>query len=322
MNSRRIAVIGGAVISQSALDILKAEFRVDFISIKEFEKKREFFFRSYKILWVHVETVLSEKDLNFLEEDSIIISTTTGLTHIPNQIITYLGPRLISLQGKTDFLRTITSTAELALTFILMSLTNVEKATNDVRKGNWDRISNIRFQQVSSADVGVIGYGRLGEMVAKRVRPICSRIIVWDTDESALKRAQQDGFATAKNLNELLSSCDVASIHVSAERGGSPIITNSSIANARPGLAIVNTSRGSLICEDSVILGIENQILQGYFADVLTCEEEGLPVQTSKIWRASQETNKIYLTPHIGGASKDAIEKCELYLLSRLRKIT
>jgi len=318
LSQARIAVIQDAVSSNVTKELLIANYDVEFVSNENFNLNRESIFREFQIVWIHVETVILKEDLKFLNNKSILATTSTGTTHIANEVISFLGPRFISLKSEKELLSTITSTAELAFTFILMGLTNLQRATNDVKNGNWNRVENVRPKQVASTQIGIIGYGRLGKMVSSYGKSICAKVLVWDIEESARAEAISDGFQITSSLSELLSSCDAVSIHADTRSGEEPIITKETLARSRSGLVLVNTSRGLVVDEESVLWGLNNGLLNFYFADVLECEDLGQPITSSKLWKSSLKDSRIVITPHIGGASKDAIEKCEIQILNRL----
>lgn len=313
-----MAVIQDAVSATVTKELLRTNYDVKFLSNEYFNFNRESIFKECQIVWIHVGTVIQTEDLRFLNDKSILVTTSTGTTHIANEVITFLGSRFISLKSEKELLSTITSTAELAFTFILMGLTNFQRAANDVKNGNWDRVKNFRPKQVASAQIGIIGYGRLGKMVSSYGRTICSKVLVWDIDEPARAEAAKDGFHITSSLAELLSSCDAVSIHASTRSGEEPIITKETLSQSQGGLVLVNTSRGLLVDEESVLWGLNNGLLNFYFADVLECEDSGKPITSSNLWKASLQDIRIVITPHIGGASKDAIEKCEIQILNRL----
>jgi phosphoglycerate dehydrogenase-like enzyme len=313
-----MAVIQDAVSATVTKELLRTNYDVKFLSNEYFNFNRESIFQECQIVWIHVGTVIQTEDLRFLNDKSILVTTSTGTTHIANEVITFLGSRFISLKSEKELLSTITSTAELAFTFILMGLTNFQRAANDVKNGNWDRVKNFRLKQVASAQIGIIGYGRLGKMVSSYGRTICSKVLVWDIDESVRAEAAKEGFHVTSSLAELLSSCDAVSIHASTRSGEEPIITKETLSQSQGGLVLVNTSRGLLVDEESVLWGLNNGLLNFYFADVLECEDLGKPITSSNLWKASLQDIRIVITPHIGGASKDAIEKCEIQILNRL----
>jgi len=214
-------------------------------------------------------------------------------------------------------LEKITSTAELAFMFILMGLTRVLPAIEDVQKGNWNRLANSRERQVSSTTIGIIGFGRLGSMVANYAKSFGARVITWDINPDKRERARGLGYEVAQNLKFLVQNSDAISIHVNANHNESPVIDGSLLAAADENLVIVNTSRGSVVDEESIANFIGRNPNSLYLTDVLHSEEKGQKLHDSVIWNTAMRLNRVVITPHIGGASRDAMELCELNILNR-----
>jgi D-3-phosphoglycerate dehydrogenase / 2-oxoglutarate reductase len=196
----KVAVIDNSVTSGAVREYLETHFEVIYVTRQIFLNDRAQILKCNRIIWIHVETLIYARDLESMNSDTILVSTTTGFTHIAKEVISFLGSRFISLKLESDFLKSITSTAELALTFVLMGLTGVQTARADVLKGNWNRLGNVRAKQVSSATAGIIGYGRLGRILASYLRPIVSKVVIWDIDSRACSQAQIDGFEISTNL--------------------------------------------------------------------------------------------------------------------------
>jgi lactate dehydrogenase-like 2-hydroxyacid dehydrogenase len=83
-------------------------------------------------------------------------------------------------------------------------------------------------------------------------------------------------------------------------------------------LVLVNTSRGSVVDEEAILWALKRDLLSAYLTDVLHFEDSKESLETSLLWQNSLLDNRIVITPHIGGASRDAMEKCELNIYNRL----
>lgn len=312
-------VIGRAVSSESSIRMLEEFFdEVTYCTSEEFEANREFILENQDLVWIHVETRMLESDLSFLKEGAILATTTTGTTHIPNIVIEQLGSRFLSLKNQSVLLNQISSTAELAWCLVLSASTNAFSAAQDVLLGNWNRSAHVRKSQVRNQAIGVIGFGRLGRMVAAYAKAFGCSVLIWDISKDALQEAQKAGFEIAENLKSLCRAADIISLHVSTFQGAEPIIT-SDILTAAQNLSIVNTSRGSVVDEDAIIEGLEKGLVSYYLADVMSFEESHESLEDSKLWKKAKEDSRIMLTPHIGGASSDAMEMCEHSIISRAK---
>lgn len=314
----RALLIGKPVASPSSIKILEDYFEtVAYCTNEEFESDRQRYLENQDFIWIHVETRLLDSDISLLNPTSLVASTTTGTTHVPNSILSQLGGRFLCLKDERSLLAQISSTAELAWCLVLMAATNVQSAVHDVQSGRWDRSANLRKSQVSSQKIGIVGFGRLGKMLAQYARAFGCHVMIWDICPNARRLAQSDGYALADNLEDLCESSDIISLHLNTVQGGPSVITSDLLSSSTSGLSIVNTSRGSVVEEDAIISGIENGFLASYMTDVLSFEELSGNLRDSKLWHKALSDPRVVITPHIGGASLDAMEMCEHNILSR-----
>jgi lactate dehydrogenase-like 2-hydroxyacid dehydrogenase len=120
-------------------------------------------------LWIHFDFHLNELFLRELPNCKLVMTTTTGLTHFSEEAITKLGSKLVNLNYFRKELERVTSTAELALSFLFHSQLNLDHVFSEVRSGNWSRESNLRQKQISGLRIGIVGLGRLGSIFAKTI---------------------------------------------------------------------------------------------------------------------------------------------------------
>ena len=319
----KIVVVGNAVISESVISLLKDKF--DLIQVKSNELK-ETLENNYSMagVWIHFDTYLDQGYKKHLENVNYLISSTTGLTHIANEIQHHFGENLICLRNRLSFLPNISSTAEHAWALVMLGQQDLNVPLQHVKSGNWDRISNLRDKQLSSQNLGVIGFGRLGSMVANYGKAFGMTVRINDIKSDAINSAKHEGFQVIPTLEQLIFESDIISIHANFENGIKPIITNNVLDEIDKPLLLVNTSRAGLVDEDAILREIERKPHLRYFTDVLSCEEYGNKIQESKLWKKSLTDQRIKITPHIGGATKEAITLCEEELmrdlLSRLLK--
>ena len=195
---------------------------------------------------------------------------------------------------------------------------NLKLSIDSVKAGDWNRLIDVRENQLRSLVLGVIGYGRLGKIVAQYGKSFNMKVIVNDVDKTAKDDARIDGFEVASEIKEMLRICDIVSIQADLNDNSDTIINKSNLSMITRPLLLVNTARAGLVDEKAIIDEIIKRDLLRYFTDVIAVEESGESVDKSELWKASIGTDRIVITPHVGGANREAMDKCEKFLFDQL----
>jgi D-3-phosphoglycerate dehydrogenase len=269
-------------------------------------------------VWIHVDTFIPEDEIKSFEKVTFLISTTTGLSHISKRIRDKFDSNLITLNGQREFLQDVSSTAEHAWALIMYGTNNLNLSIDSVEAGGWNRLIDVRENQLRSLVLGIIGYGRLGKIVAQYGKSFNMKVIVNDVDKTAKDDARIDGFEIVSEIKEMLRICDIVSIHADLNDNSEMIIDKSNLSVITKPLLLINTARAGLVDEKAIIDEIIKRDLLRYFTDVLAVEECGESVDKSELWKASIGTDRIVITPHVGGANREAMDKCEKFLFDQL----
>lgn len=261
--------------------------------------------QSTDILVVRVETAVDRKLLDSARRLKIIGSATTGLEHIDTEYAKERGIKIISLSGA----HTIT-TAEHAMSLMLSLSRKLPWAFNNMLAGRWERHKFIGTL-LSGKVLGIIGFGRIGRRVAEYARALGMDVLFYDPYvEGAVEHAQK------ADLKGLLKASDVVSVHADF-RGKKPIIGKSELELMKPSAFIINTSRGKLVDESSLLDALANGVIAGAALDVYS--EEPLPPSSPLIAYARAHENLI-LTPHIGASTKEAVEEASVHIAEEISK--
>ena len=314
---RNLIISGQGLTSPLAIAKAKEIFAsVSFVSgLQEIELSS---MREGDVVWIHLDSLFTDAMARDLGTGCLVVTPTTGLTHISDAAQKALGDNLVSLRGHNDFLEEITSTAELAHALTISALTNVFSASKDVLSGAWSRQQNFRHQQVSRSTLGIVGYGRLGRIAARLASPCFKDIVIYDISHERMEAAQQDGYATVGSVAEVFETSNAIQLHASVLGRVGPIVTEAELNTIETAAVLTNTSRGCLVAEEDIISALRSGKLSWYSADVLEAEDYDFDVGDSKLLTAFRNGGPLTLTPHIGGASKDAIERVELFLLKKI----
>lgn len=240
----------------------------------------------------------------------IIFTATTGTDHIDVSLCNARNIIIWCLKPFTDFLRTIPSTAEHTIALMLSLVRNVPKAHQSVLSGTWNR--DLFFgSQLKNKTLGIIGLGRTGSLVAKFAAAFGMSVVYYDPYVNGTNQYQK-----VNKLNELLQQSDIVSLHVHLNKSTELLLNNNNCSYIKPGAYIINTSRGKIVDESLMVKLLEAGILKGMASDVISNEHGWL--QDSALYQGAQRGLNIILTPHIGGATLDALHDCEFFLAKQL----
>ena len=257
-------------------------------------------------------------DSDFIEKApqlKIIVTATTGLDHIDLDLMKSRGIEVLSLKGETKFLSTITATAELTWGLLLSLIRCIPHAFNDVLNGNWNR-DCFRGYELKGKTIGVIGYGRLGKMVAHYGQAFDMKVIAYDPYVSKSN-------VPLVELNQLMSESDVISIHVPYTEDTKNLLDEREFASIKKGALLINTSRGSIINDSALLSMLKNGYIGGAALDVLSGEEffregEDCWPASDPLVKYAKSNDNLILVPHIGGLTYDSAYATELFMAKKL----
>ncbi|MGZ4342000.1 MAG: 2-hydroxyacid dehydrogenase [Solirubrobacteraceae bacterium] len=185
------------------------------------------------------------------------------------------------------------ATAELAVTLMLAAARRVAEGDGTVRSGKWDAHGSDTFlgRNLVGATVGLVGFGRIGQTVARLLSGFDVRIVYSDVAE-----VQTEVQAERLDLHELLAVSDFVSLHVAFTEGARHLINARTLAMMKPGSILVNTSRGAVVDTPALIRALREGRPAAAGLDVF----EGEPNVPSEL----RELPNTVLLPHVGSATE------------------
>jgi glyoxylate reductase len=185
------------------------------------------------------------------------------------------------------------ATAELAVTLMLAAARRVAEGDAIVRGGKWEAHGRDAFlgRSVVGATVGLVGFGRIGQKVARLLSGFDARIVYADVVD-----VQTDIPAQRLELEELLAVADFVSLHVAFTEGARHLINSQTLAKMKPGAILVNTSRGAVVNTQELIRALREGPLAAAGLDVFE-EEPNVPSEL-------RELPNTVLLPHVGSATE------------------
>lgn len=246
----------------------------------------------------------------------LVATATTGLNHIDTEAAGRRGIAVLSLKGETAFLNTVTATAEHTWGLLLALIRHLPAACAHAASGAWDR-DLFQGRELSALTLGIVGYGRLGRMVAGYAHAFRMRVLASDPTPIA-----RDANVAYMPLEELLQQADVITLHVPLAPQTKLLLGAAQFATMRPGAFLINTSRGEIVDESALLSSLRAGRLAGAAVDVLTDEP-----RSGSAWPArhpllayAREHNNLLVTPHIGGNTSDSKQHTEVFLARKIRR--
>lgn len=275
------------------------------------------------VLWVRLAHTIDDELLSRAGRLSTIVTPTTGLNHVDTEAAARRGVEVLSLRGRADALRDVRATAEHTVGLMLSLLRHVPEAAAHVNAGGWDR-DRFRGRELHGATVGLVGFGRLGRIVARILLAFDAVVLAHDPDVSPYE-PYVAGLPVVPlvPLDELLRRSDVVSVHAALAGGlparGAPpgLIGARELGLMKDGAYLVNTARGELVDEHALLLALASGRLAGAALDVLSNETaEGMGQSPLVAWARTHP--QLLITPHLGGCTRESMEKTEVLMAEAL----
>lgn len=276
------------------------------ISIKEILKQVDIF-------WFRLAHKLDSAVLDKSTKCKYLLTPVTGIDHIDEKLCNELGIQIICLRGEVDFLKNVRATAEHTIALTLALLRKIHPAVSDVQSGNWNR-DNFRGYELYEKKVGILGYGRLGKIVARYFHAFDCEISYFDIEEKI-----GDTFCVRLNtIESLFENNDIISLHIPLNEKTIGIINKDLLQKMKVNSILVNTSRGAIINELDLLEVLKFKSIKGAALDVL----EGEPnILNSELVKYSKTNSNLIITPHIGGNTYESFAKTEKFLADKLAQI-
>lgn len=200
------------------------------------------------------------------------------------------------------------STAELAFTLMLALSRRLIEADHYVRRENdqkWHQFLLISHE-LFEKKLGIIGFGRIGQAVARRARAFGMQVYYYDV-------VKKDTFARYLPFNELISSVDYLSLHVPYHKNTHHLLAKKEFKIMKKSAFLINTSRGAVISESDLTQALQEKEIAGAGLDVYENEPQVTPELT--------QFPNVVLTPHVGTGTIETRIKMALKASDNVIKI-
>jgi D-3-phosphoglycerate dehydrogenase len=196
--------------------------------------------------------------------------------------------------------------AELVMGLIISLLRNITTADHLMKQGEWPK--SLHGMELRGRNVGIVGAGRIGTEVLKRVSAFQMNPIVFDISQTQLEKAREMGAQVEPNLDTLLKKADIITIHIPLTPESRNLINAEKINLMKKGAFLINAARGGIVDEKALYQALSNGKLMGAGLD---CYEEEPTLNAELI-----KLPNVVACPHIGAATEEA-QRTAAYIVAK-----
>lgn len=239
-----------------------------------------------------------------------------GYEHIDNMYLEKKSIQFNALGLDHDFKQTLWSTAEHTLSLILSLLKNNYKSIDDVKNhGMWDN-RHYQINDVRGLEIGIIGFGNIGKKVAYLLNCFGANISAFDPYIN--DHDFPDYVKRVKELKALLNMSDMVTLHIPSNKETIGLIGKKEIEAMKNKSYLINTSRGGIVDENSLMKAIDSKKIIGVAVDVLDGESP-YGVEDQSFVKFSKSHSNVLITPHLGGSSYPYMESIFMHSIKELK---
>ena len=276
----------------------------------------------YDGIFTKLGLVLKKSNLKSQSYLKFIASPTTGINHIDENYCKQKSIKILSLRNESNFLKSITTTAEHAWMLMLMCGRSSKQMLENTANYNWDR-NGLDIMQFKNKVVGIIGIGRLGKILEEYSYSFGMKVIYNDINE---KKSSKYITSKRTSLEDLLKKSDVIFLSASYAKNKQKLIIGSEqIKIIKKGSIFINISRGELIDNKSLLNSLKKGLLRAIGLDVLPRDSEWngesqYLLKNNLLYKYLIKEPNVYLTPHVGGYATEAIYSTRNFILEKAMK--
>ena len=189
----------------------------------------------------------------------------------------------------------VVTTAEHTISMMLSLSRNIPQGTASLKAGLWEK-KKLQGREIFNKVLGIIGFGKIGSIVADRARGLKMRVMVYDPFVTP-EQIEKTGFESA-TLETLYKEADYITIHVPKLKNTQGMLDKAAFDQMKPGVMIINCARGGIINEADLYDAIKSGKVAGAALDVFENEPPGKSPLL--------ELDRLVCTPHLGASTLEA----------------
>ena len=298
MSSGRPRVLIREEIADAGMELLRSRFDVDVDGDSELAEV----IGNYDGIVIRSQTKLTADLIDRAERLKVIGRAGVGVDNVDVSAATRRG---IVVANAPD--STVISAAEQTIGLIVALARNIPQAHAALKQGRWER-SRWGGIELAGKTLGVLGFGRIGQQVARRALGLGMRVVAYDPFV-AEERFREAGVEPAGNVVDLLGASDVVTLHLPLTEETRGLINAGAIASMRDGARLVNAARGALVDEEALADALRSGKLAGAALDVFSEEPYTGPLL---------ELEDVVVTPHLAASTDEAQDRAGVIIAEQI----
>ena len=275
-------------IADAGIDLLRSKFDVDVDETSPLED----IVADYEAIVIRSATKLTADVIAKATKLRVIGRAGVGVDNVDVDAATRRGIVVANAPESN-----ILSAAEHTVGLLLALARNIPQAHAALREGRWER-SKWGGVELADKTLGVLGFGRIGRLVARRALALEMKVLAYDPFVSS-ERFRELGVEGGA-LEEVLASSDFLTLHLPLTEETRSSIDAEAIAKMRDGVRIVNAARGELVDEHALIAALESGKVAGAAIDVFAREPYDGPLL---------QAPNVVVTPHLAASTDEAQDR-------------
>jgi D-3-phosphoglycerate dehydrogenase / 2-oxoglutarate reductase len=280
-------------IADTGVDLLRENFEVE-LGLEMSDEELRQRIGEFDAILIRSATQMTPELIDLADSLKVIGRAGTGVDNVDIPAATRRGIVVANAPESNSV-----AAAEHTLALALSLFRNVPQAHGSLVEGRWDR-AKFKGAELYGKTLGVIGFGRIGQLVAKRAQSFEMDVVAFDKFVSA-ERFRELGVDGVESVEELLGRADLVTLHVPKTPETIDLIDAEAIGQMKDGARLVNCARGELVDLDALLAGLESGKLAGAALDVFPSE----PFTEHPLFARGD----VVVTPHLGASTAEAQDR-------------
>jgi len=276
-------------IAEAGLELLRSHFEVDVDGDSDLSQV----IGDYDAIVVRSQTQLSADLIERAGLLKVIGRAGVGVDNVDVEAATRRGIIVANAPEST-----IVSAAEHTVGLLLALSRNIPQAHAALKAGRWER-SRFGGIELEGKILGVLGFGRIGQQVARRALGLGMRVVVYDPFV-ARERFRELGVERADTQASVLAEADFLTLHVPLSEETEGLLGREALAQAKDGIRVVNAARGELVDEEALVEALRSGKVAAAAIDVFSEEPYSGPLL---------ELDNVVVTPHLAASTEEAQDR-------------